>query len=155
MMFVKYPPLAVLFAKTHREAEFQIRRFTVLNITAMSDGSSERHISAGSDLDLLKFEPEWPGLTREELLPRRHVRVDSTRLEWGRYIEHQNVRVMMGSNSVQVFVAHSFYPTVDKATQLYFIVCQIRPRSPIVSVNILLGFALEVGESPRTTDAGS
>lgn len=155
MMFVKDPPLAVLFAKAHREPEFQIRRFTVLNMTAMSDGGSERHIIAGSDLDLLKFEPDWLRLARVELLPSRHVRVDPTRLEWRRHIEHPNVGIMIVSNSVKVFVAHSFCPTVDKVAQLFIVACQIHPLSPILSVNMLLGFAFEVRESPQITHAGS
>lgn len=124
MMFVKYPPLAVLFTKTHCEPEFQIRRLTVLNMAAMADGSSERHITAGSDLDLLKFEPDRLRLTRVELMPCGHVRVYSTRREWGRYIEHQDVGIMISLNPVKVFVTHSLCPTVDEAAQLFFIACQ-------------------------------
>ena len=127
MMFVNKPPLTVLFTKTNRDPKFQIRRFAALNIAAMSDSGGKRYVTTGSDLDSLKVEPYWPHLRGVELVPSRHVCVNSTRHERRRHIEHQDVGIMIGSNPIKVFVTHSFCPTIDKIAQLLFVASQFRP----------------------------
>src|SRR5215467_1049021 len=110
-MFVHDPPLAVLLAQSHGEAELQLgRNGAWRDVKAVADRGNESHVFARGDLDVVEVEDNWPRLRLVEQFPGVHVCVDSAREEREWNIEHQHVRRMMRADSVKVFSADGGCP---------------------------------------------
>jgi len=66
-MFMDDPPLAILFAESHGEAELQLGRATAWrDVNTAAYRSNESYVFAGSDLNVVKIEDNWPRLRSEE-----------------------------------------------------------------------------------------
>lgn len=114
MMFVDNKPLARAFSKAHRQTESQVGLLAgTININAAPDRCRKSHIRTRSDLELVKIEDNRPRLSLVEGIPSRHIRIESARQEWRRHIEHQYVRIMIGSNSWEVFVSYGLCPIFE------------------------------------------
>ena len=106
MVFVHDAPPSIQLAKSHREAEVELNFIAAAEIGTVPDRGCERDFVAGGYFYIAKGELNGLGLAGKERLPRRHVRVQPTRQERRRYIEHQDVGIMIGTECCQVFVAH-------------------------------------------------
>src|SRR5580704_18771472 len=105
MMFVHDAPSPILFTKSHRQAEPEVLFLAVaVDVDALSDSRRKSHVLPRSYLYVLKVKHHGFWGTPEEQLPCCHIRIQSTRQEGRRYIEHQNVRIVIGSNSHKVLV---------------------------------------------------
>lgn len=88
-MLVDDPPPAIMFTKTHGEAELQLGGIAARrNINATADRGNKSQVLACGDLDIIKIEDNWSHLRLVEQLPGLHVCIESATVERGWDIEH-------------------------------------------------------------------
>jgi len=123
MVLVHYAPFCVDLLQAYRQAEFEWLPFaSAIDIDASSLRRRESNFGTCGNLDVVEIESNRLLYVREEELPRGHVGVDAARLKWRRYIEHQNIRVVIVADSGEVFSSNCFGPSIDECANLLNIV---------------------------------
>src|SRR6266446_1078331 len=124
MMFVHDAPFAIDFAQTHRQSEFErLALAASIDVDAPSYCRSEGDIRTASDLYIVESKRNGLFNRCEERLPGCHVRIETPRQERWRYVEHQNISVVVGANGSPVFVANRLAPLLDQRADLRLICC--------------------------------
>src|SRR5216684_1496543 len=124
MMFVHYAPFAIDFAQTHRQSEFErLALAASIDVDAPSYCRSEGDIRTASDLYIVESKRNGLFNRCEERLPGCHVRIETPRQERWRYVEHQNISVVVRANGSPVFVANRLAPLLDQRADLRLVCC--------------------------------
>ncbi len=120
-MFVDDAPRAVHFSQAHGQAKLQFFAVSFIGADAVPDGGGEGYVLSGGDFYVAKVEGNGTLGARVEQVPGLHVRVQPTREQRRRDVEHQHVSIVVGADGGQVLVSNGFCPLVDEGTNLLLI----------------------------------
>src|SRR5882762_2537054 len=122
MMLMNNAPPATNLSETHGQSKFELFPLAMrVDARTPPYRRSEGHVFPGSDLHIVKVKSYWLLRPRQKLLPSRHVRIQPSRHEWRRHIEHQDLGVVVRANPRPVLFANRSSPPLYQCLYLHLI----------------------------------